>query len=260
MSLYYGDKRTAQHDVGIVLEKRGWKLFGYLPDRSDLQSDYFCPARWDGVATKEVGGKVFVAVVMCNGRESGREIHDTKQVTEPCHDCAETGLQPDGWTFEQARADPAGFNEHRNGGRALLKVVSPLHFRGNHETCRSCHGTATKFVRAESTLVGRYPTYSGNPGRSNWHVETGGQILAKGNGLFSAYSPNAYLKREALQAAKVIPDGYKAFERYIADGIAAKIDALTGSEPLAPTIAAPAAAQMNEDFEREMEKLGDLDS
>ncbi len=52
MSTYYESQ-----DVGVMIahklmEMDGWEVFGYHADESDSMTDYFSPAYWNGVATK----------------------------------------------------------------------------------------------------------------------------------------------------------------------------------------------------------------
>ena len=49
----YYERSEAVVNIGRALARLGWKLYGYHEDRSDSQTDYFCPASWDGIATKK---------------------------------------------------------------------------------------------------------------------------------------------------------------------------------------------------------------
>lgn len=52
MGLHWTEKREAKLLLGLALERAGWSLFGYKPDKSELETDYYDPATWRGVATK----------------------------------------------------------------------------------------------------------------------------------------------------------------------------------------------------------------
>ena len=49
--MHWTEEGTAVARVGVELQNRGWTIHGYKPDRSDSITDYYDPARWDGVAT-----------------------------------------------------------------------------------------------------------------------------------------------------------------------------------------------------------------
>lgn len=49
--MHWTEEGTAVARVGVELQNRGWTIYGYKPDRSDSMTDYYDPARWDGVAT-----------------------------------------------------------------------------------------------------------------------------------------------------------------------------------------------------------------
>jgi hypothetical protein len=48
----YYEKRQAKVILAKLLEAAGYTLHGYKPDTSDIMTDYFSPAFWDGIATK----------------------------------------------------------------------------------------------------------------------------------------------------------------------------------------------------------------
>ncbi|MDX9975149.1 MAG: hypothetical protein RBU21_19335, partial [FCB group bacterium] len=52
MSNWY-QKERGKAALADELRKLGWTIHGYTEDRSDARSDYYAPARWHGVATKE---------------------------------------------------------------------------------------------------------------------------------------------------------------------------------------------------------------
>ena len=70
MTNYY-DKQSAKVALMHVLKENGWTIFGYTPDESDAMTDYWSPAHWDGVATKNG----FVLLVdQYSTFNSGREV------------------------------------------------------------------------------------------------------------------------------------------------------------------------------------------
>ena len=48
----YYDKKEALNIICAVLSFNGWVIYGYKEDRSDFMTDYYDPARWDGIAVK----------------------------------------------------------------------------------------------------------------------------------------------------------------------------------------------------------------
>lgn len=59
----YYEFKDAKVAIAMELVKRGWKLYGFHEDESDWMTDYWSPAWWEGVATKDG----FVVVVECPG-------------------------------------------------------------------------------------------------------------------------------------------------------------------------------------------------
>lgn len=58
----YYDFREAKVLIAMELSKRGWEIFGFKPDESDSMTDYWSPADWDGIATKNG----YVVVIDCS--------------------------------------------------------------------------------------------------------------------------------------------------------------------------------------------------
>lgn len=212
--MYHHDKRQAQAMVGHALEARGWNILGYKPDRSDLQSDYWDPESWDGIAT-------FGEYIACVGvgeyevdSRSGRAIEKLIPQKGPdCERCKGTGEDPSGWTLERAKAEPRKFHlEHllaeHHGSKALPDtggfmgvgvrkadgcemrvmhpdVVSPLLFHAGSGAlhCVKCKGQAHRWNEPKVEVLGHWPVFQANPKGTNWHLERAGKILAKGIGF-----------------------------------------------------------------------------
>jgi len=49
--MHWTERSTAIVRIGLELQNRGWTLFGYTEDQSDIRTDYYAPASWQGVAT-----------------------------------------------------------------------------------------------------------------------------------------------------------------------------------------------------------------
>lgn len=211
--MYHHDKRQAQALIGHALEARGWKIFGYKEDRSDLQSDYWDPESWDGIATL---GE-YVACVGVSEYEvkaySGKPIEKrTPQQGGTCERCAGSGNDPSGWTLEQARAEPRKYNleqlllqypgstalpdtggpmgvrvrtaQGHEASKMMADVVSPIPFHDSGPLkCVKCHGTGKDSAKPKIEIVDHYPKFQANPPRCNWHLERDGKILASGTGF-----------------------------------------------------------------------------
>lgn len=70
MSNYY-----EYQDVGVMIAHKlmkmdGWEVFGYHADQSDMMTDYYDPAWWGGIATKNG----YILVVNCRNDSKPEEI------------------------------------------------------------------------------------------------------------------------------------------------------------------------------------------
>lgn len=52
MSNYY-NMQEGKVNIAHALMNRGWKVYEYYPDESDSMTDYWSPAHWGGIATKD---------------------------------------------------------------------------------------------------------------------------------------------------------------------------------------------------------------
>ncbi len=204
-------KRRAKVNVCAELRRRGWTIYGFKQDESDLQSDYWSPADWEGVAEKD-GFVVCVDVAdytvqrYSGGHKTVRYVPD-----KPCDHCKGKGTEPNGWTLEQARANPVEWRNRRLGrtapGAISSDVVSPVPFRNGIESCIVCNGRSHT-LRTESVVV-PWPHFSANPKGCKWHVEKDGKILAKGTGLGACQNINGHLpekRQEVAAAVKALVD------------------------------------------------------
>lgn len=48
----YSDMSRAKAVIAMELIKKGWEIFGFHEDQSDSMTDYYAPAWWSGIATK----------------------------------------------------------------------------------------------------------------------------------------------------------------------------------------------------------------
>ncbi len=176
--MYYGNRKEAGTNLAHALTalSTGWRLWGYTPDRSDWTTDYFAPAHWDGIATREtLAGLAVLAFDVDHhtaakaGKPEPMQRPGKPLACPRCHGAGD-GRDPElgHWTLEEARANPDAYHraellaEHPNavpmicnpfkGAAAvlppsdgvvatvrvgLLGVVSPIPFRSPGNR-RSC--------------------------------------------------------------------------------------------------------------------------
>jgi hypothetical protein len=192
-SLSYSDREQAKATLAeFLLKQEGWKVYGYREDTSDSMTDYFNPAHWWGIATF---GE-FVLVVDCSdARESGKPITNSIQHFKPCEHCLESGEEPNGWTYEQASADPKGFwASEKDKGRGVLMnydqsgyVPKDFFNEEGNEKCNECRGTCKKWSHNIEEVLDHHPIYQANPDRKGWHLERNGKILTSGVSLARMY-------------------------------------------------------------------------
>jgi hypothetical protein len=197
---YYSQQATTAA-VGLELVSRGWRLCGWSDDQSDMQTDYFHPASWDGVATHlERPGVVLcvnVSAYTAEHRSGGQRVTEY-QPAEQCTRCKGAKADPDGWTLADARLAPREYHASRNAGAGAIAifptVVSPIPFFDvlkedeprelvGRERCRKCSGRGHSLAPVERIIP--WPCFGATPKGSSWHVERDGRIIARGSGVFS---------------------------------------------------------------------------
>ena len=208
MSRYHGDQRLATAASGEALEGLWWELVGYKPDRSDSMTDYYDPARWDGIARN--GGALALVDVSAYDAERVRkpQTHTERVDVGPCPRCGDAGADPDltAWTLAAARVNPIDWHvalllaEHPGStpveGRAavqlpdgatveagLAHVVSPIPWRDEKAPrCVRCHGHGRRYEVKHVTEPAPpwAPLVVACPGR--WRVvrESDGRVLGTG--------------------------------------------------------------------------------
>ena len=179
------EKRETIYSIGKALEAAGFQVFGMHADRSDLMTDYYAPAYWDGVAKF---GAFVVFVGSSSVWRSGYPIHATTTTEEgPCQHCKGTGIDPSGWTLAKARANPTAY--HRDTSPAgcvpmFAGVVSPIPFcDGTNLSCRARGCRDGVIVTTNTKQVGSYPTsciLNRMPRGQQWSVQCDGVEVAKG--------------------------------------------------------------------------------
>lgn len=237
MGSHWTDKRAGCAALAHELMARGWKLYGYHADTSDITTDYYNPASWHGVATK---GDALIAVD-ASMRDSGAAIEEHKQTDNgPCATCGGTGHAPGPWTLEKARAFPREYHrwelEQEHGPKSgvvnpMPDVVSPIPFKdGVHRNCFKCHGTGRDMSYA-LVEVGRWPVFLETPARCNWHIERGGRIIAKGIGVYGCEKEGAAKALADRMEAALAPQHYAPHPRKL---VGASDSLTAGAPPAGP--------------------------
>lgn len=165
----YWRRRDSKVKISDGLRFRGWSIYGYKEDRSDSMTDYFDPENWDGIAVKN--GYILVVDNSSGGTIGGDFIHrsyDAKlsqriQKLQALADCPSAS--------EGERANALAMIE-KLGDKVVKEVL----------------------VTSDQPAV----TYQKNPGNSKWHIEKGGQIIAKGTGVFGFGSINTWREEKII--------------------------------------------------------------
>lgn len=156
MSNYYA-KREARVNIAHALMDLGWKVYGYKEDQSDSMTDYYSPANWDGIATKNG----FILVVDNRTGNEPREIKKWNPKGSLSHEDQEKITKLSKMTMVNGATE----GEERNAKILMEKLQNKVSNEPQY------------FV------TGVIPGHMGNPGRSIWHIEKDGKIYDKGNAL-----------------------------------------------------------------------------
>jgi len=151
----YHDERKAKTNIAHALKNQGWKIYGYRADESDSMTDYYSPAYWNGIATKNG----FTLVVDAWSKsESGKEIiENTKNV-----DFSKISK------LEALRDNHAASEGEKANAQNMIDKINAS-------------------AEAGKVVVDIYPTYmtSKEVGKTTkWHIEKDGGVVAKGNGIY----------------------------------------------------------------------------
>lgn len=160
MSNYY-TKRDAKVRIAEKLMKKDWKVFGYKEDESDSMTDYYSPADWDGVATKN--GYTLV-IDNRSGYGSGKEITkynpNYKKMTLKNRNTLENLKN---MTIERGATPGEAEN-------AKL-IIEKINKRYKDQKC------------SKYEIIGQYPTFQGNSKGCIWHIEKNSALVDRGNKL-----------------------------------------------------------------------------
>lgn len=166
---YYAYQDVKRKIAHKLMTMDGWNVYGYHADNSDLMTDYYDPAYWGGIATKN--GYTLVIDRTDAAEESRREYYVNGDNSA---EIAEKVAKLERMT----QANGASAQEEQTARAAIEKLQEKQ--------------TAGREKRINYT-----PGHLANPPRCNWHIEKDGIILDKGSGLLKfANVPDITLERE----------------------------------------------------------------
>lgn len=168
MSNYY-EKRDAKVRMSEELRKLGWKIYGYKPNESDSMTDYYSPANWDGIATKNG----YTLVVDCSYSADEKE---------------NTRYNPN--YINMSEADRNKINSLKN--MTVTKGATNGEAENAQKLIEKINAKYEGQTESRYEVVGTIPAHLGNPTRAMWHIEKDGCLVDKGNALtFIANIPDS---------------------------------------------------------------------
>ena len=173
MSNYY-----TYQDVGVMMAHKlmsmeGWQVFGYHADHSDMMTDYYDPAWWGGIATKNG----YTLVVNRSSEAKPEEIRKYNyDGTLQDRSISEKIAKLEQMTTER------GASEQEE--ESAKKMIEKLRSKASE--------ISDKYI-----VTGIIPGHMANPPRMNWHIEKDGVYVAKGNGILKFAHIDNYYRYES---------------------------------------------------------------
>jgi len=188
--MYYGDKQDSLIAIMQGLQFRGWLIYGYKPNMSDAMTDYYDPARWDGIAVKN--GYILVVDCYNGGKIGGNYIHQSYDVK----------IQQKLQKLYALRDNHAVSEGEKANAQAIIDSLSKK---------------VVNEIMEESGLP--EVTYQKNPGNAKWHIEKDGKIIDKGTGVFSFNSIDQHYGKSIYDYQKYDDNrhSYRTMEWYHTD-------------------------------------------
>ena len=183
MSSYYDYREVKVMIARKLMNMEGWKVYGYHEDESDLMTDYYSPAYWDGVAEKNG----YVLCVNVYGAAEPQEIKRYNYLESTCDkSISEKISKLKAMTVERGASE-----QEAASAKAMIERLQ----RKEQEAREDLE----KYI-----VVGTIPGHMAHPPKMNWHIEKDGMIIAKGNGILKYASIWSYYKRgmENIEAYK----------------------------------------------------------
>ena len=154
----YYDFRDAKVNIAHALMAKGWEVFGYSADQSDAMTDYYCPAHWNGVASKN-GYVLLVGVSSLS--DSGRT------VTKRTFNGTTKDVQNKIAKLQNMTTDKGASQQEEESAKAAIEKLLEKQNEGWTEE-----------------VVAVYPEFKNvNPSTSKWHIEKDGVLVDKGTGI-----------------------------------------------------------------------------
>lgn len=169
----YYDKKESLNIICQVLAYNGWVIYGYKEDRSDYMTDYYDPARWDGIAVKN--GYILVMNKSHSGAIAGNYV--LRSYSKDANEIIKKLIDKNQKLSTLANNEAASEGEKTNDLAMIEK---------NNKKIQSCRNE----YYIEEDNNNPYPAnlpevnYQKNPGRATWHIEKDGKIIDKGTGYF----------------------------------------------------------------------------
>lgn len=188
MSNYY-EFREAKVLISHALGAKGWKIYGYKADDSDSMTDYYSPAYWDGIATKN--GYVLV-VDNSTARNSG---YEQKKYNYNGSYQVNAEIQGKINKLENMTTDRGASEQEEQTAKEKIDLLLAKQ-----------QPTTDKYI-----IVDTYPTYQANPPHMKWHIEKDGIILAKGTGISKYSDLDRYHPSEDKATLESIREGLRQY-------------------------------------------------
>jgi len=178
--MYYGDERESMVNISIKLKALGWEIFGFREDQSDSMTDYYCPARWEGIATKN-GYTLCIDIKDYHVKSySGYEVFSYNKTNIFNANVSDKITKLEAITVDRGATEA----EEANAKRMIENI---------RESAEQKAKEATEQREKSKVLLYKYPEFMENPRGCNWHVEKDGKIYGKGKGAFQFHDlPYAY--------------------------------------------------------------------
>lgn len=173
MSTYYEYRDVKVMIAHKLMSIDGWKVYGYHADNSDLMTDYYDPAYWNGVAEKNG----YILCVDVYGAAQPEEIRKYNY---------------DSFTYDHSIAEKIAKLEQmtvERGASEAEEATAKAAIKKLREKAETAAENNNKYV-----VVGMIPGHMANPPRMNWHIEKDGVYVAKGNGILKYSVVDSYYR------------------------------------------------------------------
>ncbi|WP_405169326.1 hypothetical protein [Paenibacillus sp. FSL H3-0286] len=154
----YYDFRDAKVNIAHTLMAKGWEVFGYSADKSDSMTDYYCPAHWSGIASKN--GYVLLVDVS--------SLHDSgRKLINRTFNSTTKDIQNKITKLQNMTIDKGASQQEEESAKAAIEKLLEKQNEGWIEE-----------------VVGTYPEFKNvNPSTAKWHIEKDGVLVDKGTGI-----------------------------------------------------------------------------